>query len=420
MSDQQLVTNRERKNLFTNIFSLGTIHFLNYFLSLITIPYLVRVLGPENYGLTAFAASFTMIFYLITNYGFNFSSTRNISKARNNTAKVNEIFSSVLIIKFFLSILCFLLLLIIISFSEKFKENYIIYYLSFGTVIGHALNPIWFFQGIERMKYITVLELTAKLIFASSIFIFIKNSDDFYLVPLFTSLGYIVSGIMGLLLAIYKFKARLFVVDLKSIFFYLKDGWNLFISSVFSSSYTNLIPFILGLITNNFIVGLFTPILKIMQAIRGLLNPISQALFPLMSKKFDENIKGSIGFLNKTSMVLMPLFFLLCLAIFLASDVVIQVFLGPQFLDSKPILQILSFVPLLGILSNIYGIQFMVNSGYDKQFSKFVVFSSLMALIFCIPLTFAYSSIGSALSIVIGELLLMLLVLHFLIRETKV
>lgn len=195
-----LIETDEKKRLTSNIFSLGVLQAANYILPLLTIPYLVRVLGPEYFGLLAFATALVAYFILITDYGFNLSATRQISINRENKAKVDEIFSSVMIIKTAFMLLSFGLMSLIVFSFEKFSQHWEIYFITFGMVVGQWLFPVWLFQGMERMKYISYLNIGAKGFFTICIFIFVQDQSDYLLVPFLTSLGFIIAGIWSLYL----------------------------------------------------------------------------------------------------------------------------------------------------------------------------------------------------------------------------
>ena len=172
------------KKISANFMYLSILQGMNLILPLITFPYLVRVLGIENFGLLMFAQAFIVYFTMIVDYGFNLSGIREVSSNRNNKNKLINIFSSIMIARFILALVGLIFLTIIVFSFEKFSQNWELYYLTFGIVIGTALFPTWFFQGMEKMKYITVLTVIAKLIFTLSIFLFVTTEKDFIYVPL--------------------------------------------------------------------------------------------------------------------------------------------------------------------------------------------------------------------------------------------
>ena len=286
--------NSEHKILLSNFFSLTVLQGANFILPLISLPYLVRTLEIENFGLVMFAQAFIIYFIIIVDYGFNFSATREISIHREDKEKISLIFTTVMLIKMILIILSFILLTLVVFSVEKFKVNWELYYLTFGIVIGQVLFPIWFFQGIERMKYITILNIIAKLIFTISIFIVINEKEDYLFVPILNSLGYISAGFISLYIIFKDFKVKIIIPNFEYTKKTFTESSSLFISNLSVTLYTASNTFILGLFTNNTIVGIYASIEKLVLAIKNLYVPLYQALFPWLSKKSHIEIKSKI------------------------------------------------------------------------------------------------------------------------------
>ncbi|MBP8959041.1 MAG: flippase [Bacteroidales bacterium] len=395
---------KEKKQLFSNFFSLSVLQAANYLLPLITLPYLVRVLGPEKYGLIAFAQAFVAYFQILTDYGFNLSATREISINRENKEKVSEIFSSVMTIKFCLLILSLIIMSVIIFLFAKFRRDSLLYYLTFGMVVGQVLFPVWFFQGMERMKYITYLNIGAKLFFTILIFVFIHQASDYIYVPLINSLGFIVAGIFGIWVVFKEFKINFKVPSLTELQHQLKEGWHIFISTIAISFYTVSNTFILGLFTNNTIVGYYSGAEKIIKAFQGLFTPVSQTIYPYISKLANESKEKAIKFIREVTMYVGGVTFVFSLAIFLLGDVIVNILLGEQYESSIVVLKILAFLPFIVGLSNIFGIQTMLTFDYKRAFSNILIIASIVDLLLAIILVPIYQHIGISFAALITEI----------------
>jgi PST family polysaccharide transporter len=398
------------KTLVENFLSLSFLQVANYIFPLIILPYLVRVLGPEKFGLIAFAQAFIAYFQILTDYGFNLSATREISINRENKEKVSEIFSSVMIIKFFLLLLSLGLMTIIVFSFKKFRQDWLIYYLTFGMVLGQTLFPIWFFQGMERMKYITFLNVLAKLIFTIAIFVFVKRSSDYLYVPLLNSLGFILAGILALWIVFKDFGVFFRIPSFKDLKYQLKEGWYIFISTVAISLYTISNTFILGLFTNNTIVGYYSAAEKIIKVVQGLLSPISQAIYPHVSKISAESQKSVVVLTRNTVRVTGSIFFFLSLFLFVFAPYVVDILLGKQYHNSITIIRILSLIPLILSLSTVYATLFLLGGGYKRDWSSIILTASLIdiILVFTFVGVFSLSYIGVSVSWVLTELYILI------------
>jgi PST family polysaccharide transporter len=402
------------KRLVKNFLSLSLLQIANYILPLVTLPYLVRILGPEKFGLISFAQAFIGYFIILTDYGFNLSTTREISICREDINKVSEIFSSVMFIKFVLTLVSLLIMSIVVFSFKKFSRDWLVYYLTFGMVIGQVLFPVWFFQGMERMSYITVLNIIAKLIFTIAIFIFVRKVSDYLYVPLLNSLGLLIAGLIGLWVVFKDFKTKLIFPTPQNIKYHLQEGWHIFISTVAISLYTTSNTFILGLFTSDTIVGYYSAAERIIRAVQGLLTPISQSVYPYISKLANESKEKAIIFIKKLAFTIGFIGLVLSLLLLVFSPLIVRLFLGQQYTRSVVVLRILSVLPFVVALSNVFGVQTMLPLGYKRAFSVIIIAASLINVILSFVLVPLFYEIGTSFAVVISEAIVTVSMLLYL------
>lgn len=403
---ERLFNTEDKKRLISNFISLSSLQLVNYVLPLITFPYLVRVLGVEKFGLIAFATATIMYFQILTDYGFNLSATREISINRENKEKVQEIFSSVMIIKFGLLILSFLLLSILVFSFDKFREDWKVYFLSFGMVVGQVLFPVWFFQGMEKMKYITFLNILAKSLFTIAIFIFVNQQSDYWKVPLLSSIGFILAGVLSLWIIYQDWNIRFKFVGFENILRELKEGWYIFISMIAINLYTTSNTFILGLFTNNTIVGYYSAAEKIVKAIQGILTPVSQAVYPHISKLASESKDKAIRFISKIVKIIGVGTFIASFLLFAFAEPVINIILGSQYQQSVIVLRILAFLPFIIGVATIYATLFLLGFGFIKEWARLIISCSILDIIFVLIFVglFDLKHIGVSISWLLTEI----------------
>lgn len=403
---KRLSNSEAKKRLLSNFFSLSILQLLTYLIPLLTIPYLVRVLGVANFGLISFVAAVVSYFQIVVDFGFNYTATREISIHRDNNEMLNEIFSSVMTIKFILSVVCAILMCILLLFVVKFSKDWDIFLLTFGVIIGQMLFPVWFFQGLERMKYITYLNILSKSIFTITIFVFVKNSNDYFWVPLLNSLGMIIVGVWSLLIIRNEFGISYRIQTLSKLMFYFRDGWNIFISNLAVSLYSATTLVLLGLFTNNIVVGYYSIADKLILAIKGMISPISQALFPYISRLALNSKDQVLDLLKKMIFVFGTVMLIISLFIFVFADIVVVKLFGINASDSIIILRILSIIPFLVSLDTILGVLNMLVFKRNKEYRNIILCSGILNLLIALLLIPTYKHIGAAISVLFVELLI--------------
>lgn len=395
---------KNNKTLFKNFSYLAILQALNILLPLITLPYLLITIGAEFLGLIAFASAVISYLNIITDFGFNITATREISIHRTNTKKINEIFSSVMTIKLFLTICCFIILLLFVFLIPKLHENWEIYILTYGIVLGQVFFPVWFFQGIEEMKYITFLNVISKLIFTISIFIFVKTQEDYLLVPLLNSLGFIVVAIYSFIIITKRFKVKFNLKNTKTVKKYYKKSWYVFISNIAVSLYTTSTLVFLGFFANNTIVGYYSIADKLINAIKQLSTPITQALFPYISRKIEDSVNSGLRIIQNVAVILSLGSFLLFVFIFYFSDEILFVLFENEAKQSVVIFKILSLTTFLVVIDGIFGTLLMLTFNKNKEYSRIILKAGILNIILLLLLVPNYLGIGAAVAVLIVEI----------------
>lgn len=203
------------KTVLANFSYLSLLQVFTILFPLLTYPYLLRVIGLELYGVIIFAQTIINYVSLVINFGFNMSGARDVAVHKEDKVRLSQIVSSTYLCKFILWIVCLIVYLSVISIVPFFRDYYWVYLLSFLLTLNELLLPIWFFQGIEKMKYITIVNLSARLLFVAAIFLFVREREDYLLVPLLNGIGTILAGGLSLYIVLGKEKINLFMISHK-------------------------------------------------------------------------------------------------------------------------------------------------------------------------------------------------------------
>lgn len=274
----------EHSKILENFFFLSLTQLFNLIYPLITYPYLIKTLGASVFGLVIFAQAICVYFSIIINWGFEATGTKKISIHRDNKKKLSQIISSILIIKFCLWILCFLFLILLIISIPALQDNKLLYVFTFLLTLNELLVPIWYFQGTEKMKYITYLTIFIRCVFLIAIFIFIHGPEDYLYVPLLNSIGIFGGGALALYLMIIKDKNKFQFQPVNRIIFYIKDGFPIFVSNIVISIKDRFNVLLIGAFLGMTDVAIYDLATKIMNIIMQFVSVANNAIYPRMAQ----------------------------------------------------------------------------------------------------------------------------------------
>lgn len=390
--------------VLSNIISLSFLQAANYILPLVTMPYLIRVIGIDYFGLLSFATATVMYLYIMTEYGFNLTATKSVSLCRRDKEKLDGIYSSVLTAKALLALFGFILLCILVTTVPKLSDNARVYVYTYGIVIGQVMFPVWVFQGLERMGGVTIINVLSKTIFTVSVFIFVNAKEDYYLVPVLMSCGSIIAGLLSIVIVKKKFNIDFRIQTMANVMQQLRDGWHVFLSNIYTCVYTVSITFFLGLFANDTIVGIYSVAEKIARVAGNLFVPVNDALFPYISKKAKYKPDDAIRILIKLSIFSIIIMSLVSALMYFLADWIILLVSGRHEQGAIVVLKILAFLPLVLTLSRIFANNFLINFDHKEELSRIYLYTSIFSVTLIFSLIPVYYEIGAAISIMLVEI----------------
>ena len=386
----------------TNFISLVLLQGVNYLLPLLSFPFLFRILGVERYGLVTFGYALMQYFVMFTDFGFNLSATKYISQHRNNLRAINAYLNSAMIGRVVLCFISFIVLLVLISTFDKFRSESTLYILFFGIIIGNVMFPMWFFQGMENMKYITIFNIVAKSLSFIPFFIFIRGPEDYLYVPICYSVGFILAGLVSLCIVYYKMGMRWYITPASQIKCALKDSSTYFLSRASTSLFTTSNSFLLGLVCGNTAVGYYSAAEKLYQAYNQLPSPFTGVLFPHIAKSRDvaffKTVFYRIAVLNILSVGL----------VLMLASYVLQIVYGTSDANILQIFRTLICACFVTMPSMLMGYPFLAAMGHPLFTNWTVICTSVLHItgLFILYLLHSLTPVNVAMMVVFSETLL--------------
>ena len=407
----------EVRKVTGNFVYLSILNGLNILLPLITLPYILNIIGKGNYGIYSYVYMVVQYVIIFSTYGFNFSATKQISECRDDKAKVNAIYNAVIGAKILIAIV---LILLLYAFSNVvFKDEHAPYMfmLGLGMVAGDIFTPIWLFQGMEKMKYLTIVNASSKILFTLLVFLLIRNQDDYILLILLNSVGYILAGFLSLILASRQFGMRLRMAPLRDVIFQLKDGSAVFGSTFGMYLYRNANVIILKQLVPNEIVGLYSAAEKVIKGFQSLISPVAQALFPNLSLRFKGASEAdNIALLKRIALPFTAVVALISALVLVFAPWISDLLCGKEFSECIPLIRIMTLVILFGEVNYLIGLVGLVNLNRSRQFFRSVLVTGIFSVVFILTFAQKWGATAAALSMSLSEILLTILCIGCLIK----
>jgi O-antigen/teichoic acid export membrane protein len=373
---------KNNSTIIGNFSYLSALSIFNLLIPIATYPYLIRVLGKEPYGIIVFAQAIIGYLVIIVGFGFNTSATKDVSINRDNKDKLNEIVSSVLILKGLLLIISFIILILILYFIPQAHGYYSLFFLTMWLAYYDFIFPVWYFQGIEKMKYITYFTLISKLTFLALIFVFIKSPQHYLRVPLINAIGSILAGFCSLYIIFIQHKIQFHFQKIAVLKKYFTESLPLFVSSISVTVFVQANKIIIGAWIGMGEVACYDLAERIVQLLKSPQMLITQAIFPKTSKE------KNTAFIKK----MMLISFFIALVLFtltqIFANLIIKILGGREMELSVRLLRVLSVAIIIVYISQYTSVHTLLANGYNSIWMKLILVSGVLYLTLVVGLGF--------------------------------
>jgi PST family polysaccharide transporter len=391
-----------RRGLVQNIVALYGVQICTYALPLMTFPYLARVLGPSGWGSVVFAQAIGSVIAIFVEYGFDLSASRETSRHRQEPGRLSELISGVLGAKFVLAALCVCGAIISRRYTHHIATSLALFWSSTIWGVCQGINMLWYFQGLERMRLASVLEIGGKVVATLSIFVLVHNPDDGWKVMAAQCVGCVVAHGVTVVLA-YR-EVGFAWPTFSSVGRALRLGWSMFLFRAAQGLTGSLNGLVLGFVAPMAALGQYAGAERISRIFQQGLWPVNQALYPKLTKQMHERRADAMKMVRLSLCFLGGLGLLFGVALFLGAPLLVHVVLGDAFHGSVAALRVFSlWIPLVA-LSTVITFQLLLPNQMDYQFNVVIFTAGLLGFGGALLLAPGFQAVGIAWSAVGAQL----------------
>lgn len=271
---------------FGQLFNLAT--------PLLVVPYIVSICGEENFGKTAVGMAIAFFLIVFVDFGSDIIGVREVAINRDNPEVLNKIFTTTYVVK---AIILFFVLLIIsvifISFPF-FKTEKTMFFLGLSVLIGQFINPTWFLQGIENVKWITILNVISKTIYLIGVFLTIKKESDYIYVNLWWGIGMIISNTLVFIWILKKHQISFLAISKKEAYKHIRNDFSMFSSQIFVSLQLYAPVVLISYFGNNLMAGQYRIVEQIIVIFKTYIFLFFNFVFPKICYLIEIDFKRGI------------------------------------------------------------------------------------------------------------------------------
>jgi polysaccharide transporter, PST family len=391
------------KPLVANSLALYAVQGLNYLMPLLLLPFLLRALSPEGYGQIMLAQALMGYALILIEFGFNFTAARDISIARHDAARVAEIFWTTTVAKMSLLVVSGVVVGAIVTLTPRFRHEWSVFAASGLLLLGNVTFPQWYFQGLERLRAVALIQTAAKCVVTLSAILLVHSRADVFLAALILAAPQVIGAALTFIFRIPLWPRTFYRPTRADVLRSLRESRHLFTSNIATTLYLNTNTFVLGIVIGDRAVASYSVSNRIVAAVQGLATPVTQSAFPRLSHLFAHHPPQAWQLLRRVSFFLLPGMLIACLGVAALAPTIVTALAGHDYAEAIPVLRIMAAVPLLVTVAVILAQLVMVNIGLQRELSLIYLGVGVLNLALLLPLLREFAAAGAAISLVISE-----------------
>lgn len=399
-----------RSKVAQNGMWLLILQMFNMVVPLLTLPYITRILSTSDYGKFSIALNWIGYLQVIVEFGFGLTGARKVA-ATDSKEQLSKIHCSIIYARFLLAVFCATILAVICIMSPVEKSQIVCMLILFLMVVAVIFQQTWFFQGISEMRNITVINMISRAISVALIFLLVRRESDLYLYCFLYVSNFLIASLFGMIVVHKKYKVKFCYISFKCVIEEIKDGWYLFISSAMSKIFSSIGITVLGFVAISSEVGIYSAINKIPYIMTILFASVSQALYPHMCKQFTVSFDNGLKQVRRIAKLVMMPFIIVGIIFILLNKPIVLIAFGSEYAKKSTLLIPFVIWVLFSILNNFLGVQTLVASESQKEYSQSFQISTVIMLVLMFLLGRVWGSYGVAGASMLSEMILTVLLL---------
>ncbi len=390
------MTSVKKNFLYNNLLLLSNLLF-----PIVSFAYASRILGPAGIGKVQFVVTFATYFVVVAQFGIPVYGMREVAKARGDKKQLDKLFSELLLI----NILSSLLLSVVyggVILSLPWFHNSLNYYLLGGLLVLSGFSVLdWFYMGMEQFRFLSLRSIVIKTVALTVLFLFVRTAEDLMVYFLIAIFSIVINNLWNLLHLKGQVSIRFIRLNLKRHYGPLLI---LFVSSLTISVYTLGDTLLLGFLTNDKAVGLYTAAKKLTIIVIPLITSLGTVLIPRLTKSIDVQNTRETGVRMEQSFSFICLFGIpVTMGLIVFAPEIMRVFTGTGFMGAVLTLQLMAPVIFLVGLGHLFGMQLLIPGGFEKQYLTATLIGMGISLFLNLLLIRIFQDKGAAVTLLITE-----------------